>query len=99
MQMLIYRFLLQNVNDHTYLGRSIDNLGLLQEFFRVTDLNGQQRVMVICPSTELYPSDPNFGDSRNIRTITTIYFLNYADAVSRIVTYPTTTMSPDDELK
>lgn len=71
MQVLIRNFIQDNLTSANYEGEGLNNRGYVQVYFRV----GNQ-IMVICPSNELYPPISEFGDSRPVRTITTIYFVN-----------------------
>ncbi|CAJ0919238.1 unnamed protein product, partial [Mesorhabditis belari] len=44
---------------------------------------GNRQMMVVCVSSQLYPSDANFNDSRPIRTITTVFFKPIKQATTK----------------
>lgn len=77
MQMEVYSYLRNNIGSQSYLGEGVNSNGMVQLYFEVV-VNGQKQVMVVCPSSQLYSSDPSFGDSRPIRTITTVFFMPYS---------------------
>lgn len=71
---MIYDFVQRNLTYANYIGDGIGANGLPHVYFRI----GNQ-VMVICLSGELYDPVREFGDGRNVRTITTIFFIDEND--------------------
>ena len=86
LQMEIYRFCLRNITDSTYLGEGLNQDGQMQVYFRVTDVRGNQMVLVVCMSKELYKPIAETGDGRNVRTIITMFFVDPVKGKNKTIT-------------
>ncbi|XP_014214078.1 uncharacterized protein LOC106643444 [Copidosoma floridanum] len=75
-QILIYRFIQDNITIDNYLGRDVNTNGAEQLLFRVKTRDGRTVVMVVCVSNQRF--DPEPGDSRAVRIGITVFFRPWA---------------------
>uniref|UniRef100_A0A7E4ZYE4 Gly-zipper_Omp domain-containing protein n=1 Tax=Panagrellus redivivus TaxID=6233 RepID=A0A7E4ZYE4_PANRE len=75
-QILILKYVQQSLGQYRYLGEGVNNNGMVQVYFSVTDNQGNDEIMVVAVSNELYEPVAEFDDKRAVRTVNTIYFMS-----------------------
>ena len=84
--MQLYLFLRENITYENYLGEGRNNDGKVKVLFKVKDNEGRNKVMAISPSDELIRCSPEDADTRPVRTILTVFFMEERAAVSKLLT-------------
>uniref|UniRef100_A0A914P9R5 Uncharacterized protein n=1 Tax=Panagrolaimus davidi TaxID=227884 RepID=A0A914P9R5_9BILA len=86
LEMDIHKYIQNNVTCGNYLGEGCNNNGLQQIYWKIKDLKGNDQILVICVSTQLFPANPDFQDKRKIRTITTVFTKPMSDLKNCLIT-------------